>query len=107
MVQRLHKLSPLLFLCLFVVPLLQGERGIVSRSAVMLSRCRPEGMWCDADLRMMAHKIFLAIGGRSSFAHLVFYLCTVPAQVFLFHVDAGTMLYRVDSDVHLQTNENW
>ena len=24
----------------------------------MLIRCRPEGMWCDAALRIMAHKIF-------------------------------------------------
>ena len=24
----------------------------------VLSRCRPEGMWCDAALRIMARKIF-------------------------------------------------
>ena len=24
-----------------------------------------------------------------------------------FQVDAGTMLYRSDCDVHLQTNEDW
>ena len=32
---------------------------------------------------------------------------TVPVPVRLFQVDAGMMLYRVDSDVHLQTNEDW
>ena len=26
---------------------------------------------------------------------------------FPFQVDAGTMLYRGDCDVHLQTNEDW
>ena len=45
---------------------------------------------------------FLAVGWKSSFAQLLFYLCTVSAPV-----EARTMLYRVDSDVHMQTNEDW
>ena len=28
----------------------------------VLSRCRPEGIWCDAALRMMARKIFSPFG---------------------------------------------
>ena len=67
----------------------------------MLIWCRPDGMWCDAALRMMAHKIFLAVGRKPSFAQLVFNLSTILVPVFLFQVDAGPMLYRVDSDVLL------
>ena len=64
-------------------------------------------MWYDAALRMMARKISsLAVGWKPSFAQLVFNLSTVSVPVFRFQVDAGTM-YRVDSDVHLQTNEDW
>ena len=64
-------------------------------------------MWCDAALRMMVRNILLVVGQNPSFAQLVFNLSTVSVPVFLFQVDAGTMLYRVDSDVHLQTNEDW
>ena len=49
---------------------------------------------------------FLAVGRKPSFAQLVFYLSTLSVPVCLFQVDVGTMLYRVDSDVHLQTNED-
>ena len=49
---------------------------------------------------------FLAVGRKSSFARLVFNLSTVSVPVCLFQVDAGTMLYRIDCDVHLQTNED-
>ena len=72
----------------------------------VLSQCRPEGMWCDAALRMMARKIFslfLAVDRKPYFAHLFFYFSTVSVPVHLFQVDAGTMLYRVDSDANLQT----
>ena len=75
----------------------------------MLSRCRPEGMWCDAGFRMMARKI------PSPFWQLVeTVFCSAYLQSLYcigsslpFQVDNGTMLYRVDSDVHLQTNEDW
>ena len=70
----------------------------------VLIRCRPEGMSCDAALRMMDGKIFLAVGRKPSFAQLVFNLSTVSVPVCIFQVDAGTMLYRFDSDVLLQTN---
>ena len=30
----------------------------------VLSQCRPEGMWCDAALRMMACRICLAVGRK-------------------------------------------
>ena len=73
----------------------------------MLILCRPEGMWCDAALRIMAHKIFLAGSRKPSFAQLVFNLSTVSVPVCLFQVDAGTMLYRGDCDVHLHTNKDW
>ena len=41
------------------------------------------------------------VGSQPSFAQLVFSLSTVSVPVCLFQVDAGTMLYCVDSDVHL------
>ena len=74
----------------------------------VLSRCRPEGMWCDAALRIMTRNIFsfLSVGRKPSFAQLVFHISTVSVTVCLFQVNAGTMLYWVDSDVHLQTNED-
>ena len=50
---------------------------------------------------------FLAVDRKTSFAQLVFNLSTVSVPVCLFRVDAGTMLYRGDCDVHLQTNEDW
>ena len=63
----------------------------------MLSRCRPEGMWCDAALRMMARKIFSPfwqlVGSR-----LLLSLSSISllyrSQFAFFQVDAGTMLYR-------------
>ena len=48
----------------------------------------------------------MAFGQKQSFAQLVFYLSTVSIPVFPFQVNPGTMLYRVDSDVHLQTNDD-
>ena len=48
----------------------------------------------------------MAVSRKTSFAQLVFNLSTVSVPVFLFQVDAGTMLYLGDCDVHLQTNEN-
>ena len=53
----------------------------------------------------MARKIILAVGRKPSFAQLVFNISTVSG--FPFQVDAETMLYWVDSDVNLQTNEDW
>ena len=76
----------------------------------VLIRCRPEGMWCDAALRIMARKIFspfLVVSRKPSFAQLVFNLSTVSVPVCLFQVDAGAMLYRGDCDAYLQTNEDW
>ena len=49
----------------------------------------------------------LAVSRKPSFAQLVFNLSTVSVTVCLFQVDAGTMLYRDDCHVHLQTNEDW
>ena len=75
----------------------------------VLSPCRPEGMWCYAALRKMARKIFShfwQLVGSHLF-QLVLNLSTVSVSVCLFQVDAGTMLYWVDSDVHLQINEDW
>ena len=75
----------------------------------MLSSFPIEGMWCYAALRMMAQDLFsfLAVGRKPYFAQLVFNLFTLSVPVCLFHVDAGTMLNRVDGDLHLQTNEDW
>ena len=76
----------------------------------MLIRCRPEGMWCDAALRIMARKIFShfwqSVGSRllRSLSSQSLY-CIGPSLPF--QVDAGTMLYRGDCDVYLQTNEDW
>ena len=115
MIQRLHKLSPLLssFVKLVISSFISCRADLVesldlrsSRALIVsnisvgtgsvLSRSRPEGMWCYA-----------AVGRHPSFAQLVFKLSTASVPVCLFHVDAGTMLYRVDSDVHLQTNQDW
>ena len=54
----------------------------------MLIRCRPEGMGCDAALRIMARKIFFffAVGRKPSFAQLVFNLSTVSVPVCLFRL---------------------
>ena len=49
----------------------------------------------------------LALGRKPSFAQLVFNLSTVSVPVYPFQVDAGTMFYLVDSDVHLQPIEDW
>ena len=46
---------------------------------------------------------FLAVARKPSFAQLLFYLSTVSVSVCLFQVDVGTMLYRIDSDAHLET----
>ena len=65
----------------------------------VLIRCRPEGMWCDADLKNNGTQdlfSFLAVGRKPSFALLVLNLSTVSVPVFPFQVDAGTMLYRGD-----------
>ena len=80
----------------------------------VLIRCRSKGMWCDAVLRIMARKIFSpfcqSVGSSLllslSSAQLVFNLSTVSVPVCRFQVGAGTMLYRGDCDVHLQTNED-
>ena len=75
----------------------------------VLIRCRPEGMWCDAVKNDGTQDLFtfLAVGRKSSFAHLVFNLSTVSIPVCLFQVDAGTMLYRIHCDIHPKTNEDW
>ena len=45
---------------------LRSSRALIFSSIYVgtgsvLSRCRPEGMWCDAALRMMARKIFSSL----------------------------------------------
>ena len=78
MIQRLHKLSPRLSLYSFVVLVISsfisgraGEVGsldlrsyralifsnIYIGTGSVLIRCRPEGMWCDVALRIMARMI--------------------------------------------------
>ena len=76
----------------------------------VLIRCRPECMWCDAALRIMARKIFSPFW-QSVGSHLLLSLFSISllyrSQFAFFQIDAGTMLYRGDCDVHLQTNEYW
>ena len=50
---------------------------------------------------------FLVVSWKPSFAQLVFNLSTVSFPVYLFQVDAGTLLYRGDCDVHMKSNEDW
>ena len=75
----------------------------------VLIRCRPEGMWSDAALRIMARKIislfWQSVGSRLFSTCLQSIYCLGPSLPF--QVDAGTMLYRGDCGVHLQTNEDW
>ena len=87
MIQRLHKLSPLLSFMLVrfsgISSFISGRAGevesldlrsyralIFSNISVgtgsVLSRCRPEGMWCDAVLKMMSRKIFSFVASRSA-----------------------------------------
>ena len=77
----------------------------------VLIRCRPEGMWCDAAFLLLSFSpfllfSFLVVSRESSFAQLVFNLYCIGPRL-PFQVDAGTMLYRGDCDVHLQTNKDW
>ena len=44
---------------------------------------------------------------QEEFVQLVINLSTVSVPVCLFQVDAGTMLYLGDCDIHLKTNEVW
>ena len=58
----------------------------------VLSRCCPEGMWCDAAFRMMARKIFslsLAVCRNPSFAQLVFNLLLYRSQFTFFRLMLG------------------
>ena len=57
-----------------------------------------EGIWCDAAFRMMVRKI----------------VCSMLKSVFCsacprspLEVEAGTMGYRVDSEVRLQPIDDW
>ena len=93
MIQRLHKLSPLLYFMFvrysgdLIVHLLQGGRGRVSGSEVIscsgsvLSRCCPEGRWCDAALIMMARNIF-------------FPFCQLVGSRLLFRLSSISLRYR-------------
>ena len=127
MIQRIHNCLHFCLLCLFVIlvisSFISGRAGEVesldlrsSRALIfsnicfgtgsVLSRCRPEDMCCFKNDGTQYLFSLLAIDRKPSFAQLVFNLSTVSVPVCLFQIDAGTMLYRVDSDVHLQTNED-
>ena len=102
MIQRLHFYLLCSFVILMISSFISCRAGEVesldmrsSRALIfsnisvgtgsVLSRCRPESMWCDAALRMMARKIsFLAVGRKPSYAQLVFNLSTVSVPVFPF-----------------------
>ena len=75
MIQRLHFCLLCSFVILVISSFISGRTGEVesldlrsSRTLIfsnisvgtdsVLSRSRPEGMWCDAAFRMMARKIF-------------------------------------------------
>ena len=76
----------------------------------VLIRCRPEGMWYDAALRIMACKIFSPFW-QSVGSRLLLSLSSISllyrSQFSFFRLMLVTMLYRGDCDVHLQTNEDW
>ena len=78
----------------------------------VLNRCRPDGMWCDAALRMMARKIFSLFGNWSivvfcSTCLLSLYCIGPSLPFFLLQIDDGTMLYRIENGIHVQTNVDW
>ena len=78
--------------------------------ALYFRRCRLEGISCDSPLRMMVRKIFspfLTVNLKPSFALTFLYLLTISVPVFLLYVEAVRMGYMVDSEVHLQPNEDW
>ena len=119
MIQRLHFCLLCSFVVLLISSFISGRAGKVgsldlrsSRALIfsnisvgtdsVLIQCRPEGMWCDAALRMMARKIFSAFWqavGSRLFLSVSSISLLYRSKVF-FQVDAGTMLY-------LQTNEDW
>ena len=76
-------------------------------TGAVLSQCRPEGMILIKNDGMQDLFSFLAVDRNPSFDQLVFNLSTVSVPVSIVQIDGGTMLYRVNSDVHLQTNEDW
>ena len=47
----------------------------------------------------------LAVGMESS--QLVIHLFTVSVPVYILQIEIGAIWYMADSDVHLQTNEEW
>ena len=58
----------------------------------------------------MVSKIFLLFWqfvGSRLLLNLSSYLLTIAVTVCFLKVEAGMMGYRVDSEVHLQTNEDW
>ena len=101
MIQRLHKLSPLLSFMFvrcsgnLIVHLWQGGVG-------------------SLDLRSSRALIFSNISVGTFFgsqSDTVF--CSACQSLYCisprlpFQVDVGTMLYRGDCNIHLQTNEDW
>ena len=117
MIPRFHKPSPFLSFTFvgysgdLIVHLLQGGRGRVSGSEVIsCSHLLQYICWNRLCVESVSSRRYVVTGvicRKPSFAQLVFNLSTVSVPVFLFQVDAGTMLYRVDSDVHLKTIEDW
>ena len=125
MIQRLHKLSPLLSFMFdrysgdLIVYLLEGGQGRVSGADLSQYLCW--NLLCVESVSSRGYVVsccfkndgtqdlfsFLAVGRKLYFAQIVFNLSTVSAAVCLFHVDTGTMLWRVDSDCYLQTKEDW
>ena len=84
--------------------------NISAATGSVLIRCRPEGICRDAAFRRMVRKIFspfLAVCWKPSFAQFMLYLLTISVPVCFLLVEAGTMGYVVDSEVYLQTNEDW
>ena len=128
-VQRLHKLSlclSLMFICCsgdLVIHLLEDGRGGISRYEVIscshlfqyfrwdwlcikMGSSRGYMVWWwfqkDGTQDLFSH---LAVGWKPSFAPLV--LLTISFPVGLLQVEADTMGYRIDNEVHLQHNEDW
>ena len=63
--------------------------NISVRTGSVSSRCHPQGMWCDAALRMMARKIFylfFCMWSEAVFSQIVFYLSTASVTVSIFRL---------------------
>ena len=85
---------------------LRSSRALIfsnmsARTGSVLRGCRPEDRWYA--------RSFLLFGSwmEAVFCPAVLHLLTISVPVGLLKDEAGTIMYRVDSEVHPKTKEDW